>query len=98
MSETLNRATAHEIAQGIAIHKEAQDCVAERIFTALQIAQKRGEILADRAPAEIPEATRDRLESLKARYFGEKGARERMRFNESIIDTEQTLREMGVKI
>lgn len=45
MHDEMNRKTAHDIAQNQALHKEAQDVLEERIFTALQIAEKRGEVV-----------------------------------------------------
>ena len=45
MHDEMNRKTAREIAQNQALHKEAQDVLEERIFTALQIAEKRGEVV-----------------------------------------------------
>ena len=48
MHDEMNRKTAREIAQNQALHKEAQDILGERIFTALQIAEKRGEIVEKR--------------------------------------------------
>jgi hypothetical protein len=97
MSGELNRETAREIANGIAIHREAQDCVAERIFTALQIAQKRGEILAARAPREIPQATKGRLVryqmELETCMIGT-----RIQIVNQIQATEQTLKECGYTI
>jgi len=48
MHDEMNRKTAREISQNQALHKEAQDVLEERIFTALQIAEKRGEIVEKR--------------------------------------------------
>jgi len=45
MHDEMNRKTAREIARNQALHKEAQDVLEERIFTALQIAEKRGEVV-----------------------------------------------------
>ena len=45
----MNRKTAHELANSVALsHKEAYECHEERIFNALQVAQKRGEVLERR--------------------------------------------------
>jgi len=45
MSEELNRQNARRIAQNQALHPEAQDILEESIFTELQIAQNRGQVL-----------------------------------------------------
>jgi len=54
MHDEMNRKTAREIAQNQALHKEAQDVLEERIFTALQIAEKRGEIVEKHSNATTP--------------------------------------------
>lgn len=45
-STDLNRQTANRIANKQSLHKEAQEILAESIFTELQIAQSRGRIKA----------------------------------------------------
>lgn len=44
-TEEMNRITANEIADKQALTLEAKGCLSDMIFVALQIVQKRGEIL-----------------------------------------------------
>lgn len=49
MSDELNRITAKRLARSVAIDAQATDCHYEHIFTELQIAQKRGEVIGRRS-------------------------------------------------
>lgn len=60
MSENKNRDAAKYIADHIAVDEVAARTIEEQIYTALQIAQKRGEVLARRRIAEL-EAENKRL-------------------------------------
>ena len=62
MSE-INRRIAKAIATNQALHKEAQDVLEEKILLELQIAEKRGEVIARVRITELENALETKCES-----------------------------------